>query len=204
MKRREVLKRIGIASAAVVATPSVLSILNSCTTQAELWKPTLFSVRQGQLLTKMTNVFLPQTDLPSASELNVPEFIDRFIVEKYNTIDQKHFLTAYTKMAETVEAESKREIKNLSDGHLQAFLDRHLKVKNEEDLERGQNPEFEGFTTSECLNLLRKLSIIAYLNTEKIGEEALAYDPVPGAYYCDDLQKLTQGRSWSLGSSLYS
>ena len=48
------------------------------------------------------------------------------------------------------------------------------------------------------LNSLKNITIMAYVTTEEIGERVLAYDPVPGAYYCGDLQELTGGKSWSL------
>lgn len=77
-------------------------------------------------------------------------------------------------------------------------MNEFLKVKGEEDEERLENPDFNGMTTSEILNSLKSLSIKAYITTEKIGEEILAYDPIPGAYYCADLNELTGGKSWSL------
>ncbi|MEJ2163444.1 MAG: gluconate 2-dehydrogenase subunit 3 family protein, partial [Robiginitalea sp.] len=39
----------------------------------------------------------------------------------------------------------------------------------------------------------------AYKTTEYIGEEILAYLPVPGEYIgCGDLDELTGGKAWSL------
>lgn len=198
MNRREVLKRIGIASAAVVATPTVLSILNSCTTEPQLWTPKFLSIPQGQFLTKIVNVFLPKTDLPSATELNVPEFIDRYINEVFKIKDQQRFKLAFDKVLLKFEDESKKEINKIDAKDIQLFLDQHLKVKGETDTERENNPDFKGLTTSECLDVLKNFSILAYLTTEKIGEEVLAYDPIPGTYYCGNLQELTQGKSWSL------
>ncbi len=204
MNRRDVLKRIGIASAAVVATPTLLSILNSCTTEPKLWTPKFLSIPQGLLLTKLVDVFLPKTDLPSATELNVPEFIDRYINEIFKTKDQQRFKLAIENVLLKLENESKKQIKDIDNKDIQLFLDQDLKAKGETDKERENNPDFKGLTTSECLNSLKDFSILAYLTTEKIGEEVLAYDPVPGTYYCDDLQKLTQGVSRSLDYSNFS
>ncbi|RRO25586.1 gluconate 2-dehydrogenase subunit 3 family protein [Flavobacteriaceae bacterium 14752] len=204
MNRRDVLKRIGIVSAAVIATPSVLSILNSCTTEPKLWTPKFLSIPEGQLLTKLVDVFLPKTELPSATELNVPEFIDRYINEIFLTKDQQRFKVAYENVLLKLENESKKEINDIEAKDIQLFLDEHLKVKDEVDIERENNLNLEGLTTSECLNALKDLCILAYLTTEKIGEEILAYDPVPGKYYCGDLQELTQGKSRSLDYSSFS
>ena len=48
-------------------------------------------------------------------------------------------------------------------------------------------------------NDLRGLATWAYKSSEYIGEEVLAYAPIPGEYIpCGDLQTLTGGKAWSL------
>ena len=46
---------------------------------------------------------------------------------------------------------------------------------------------------------LRNMTIMGYKTSEYIGEEVLAYLPLPGEYIgCGDLQELTGGKAWSL------
>ena len=198
MKRRKMLKQLGFASAAVVATPAVLSLLNSCTTEPKIWQPQFLNLEGGQVLQKLVDVFLPKTELPSASELNIPEFIDRYLNEVYETEEQTAFNEAYAKVLLQLKTDSQKELADLVEKDYHAFLDQHLKTKDEIDTERENNPDFEGLTTSECLDSLKWMCINTYINTEKIGEDVLAYDPVPGEYYCGDLDELTQGKRWSL------
>lgn len=199
MKRRVALKQIAFATGFVVATPTVLSLLNSCSTPVDQWTPMILSPEEGRLLTKLVDVFLPKTDnLPSATELNVPEFIDRYVNEIYSKKDSQKFKEAYTEMNERLLEHAEVEFNQLEELQIKNFLNEFLKVKGEEDEERLENPDFNGMTTSEILNSLKSLSIKAYITTEKIGEEILAYDPIPGAYYCADLNELTGGKSWSL------
>jgi len=48
-------------------------------------------------------------------------------------------------------------------------------------------------------NNLRGLTIWGYKASEYVGEEVLAYLPVPGEYIaCGDVQELTGGKAWSL------
>lgn len=201
MKRRDAIKRLGYAAGFVVATPTIFGLLNSCSTPSEEWIPKYLSPNQGEILIKLVDVFLPETELPSATELNVPEFIDRYVNEILSVEDQEEFKTGFSSTIKKLTDHSGVEIDAIEDTHLKAFLDEHLKVKDEKDLERIDNPDFKGMTTSEFLNTIKTLSIQAYLTTEKIGEEVLSYEPVPGAYYCGDLQELTQGKAWSLDVS---
>lgn len=198
MKRRDALKRLGLASAAIVATPTLVSLLNSCSTEPELWEPQFLSLEEGQLLKKMVDVFLPKSELPSATEVNVPEFVDRFVNEVYSIEDQVIFKDAYAKMLGSIKDQSQEQVDYLQEKNIKSFLDNNLKVKGEIDTERINNPDYDGLTTSECLNTIKGMCINAYITSEKIGEEVLAYDPVPGAYYCDDLEELTEGKRWSL------
>lgn len=49
------------------------------------------------------------------------------------------------------------------------------------------------------LKSLRSSAISAFKITEHIGENVLAYDPIPGQQKgCVDLQETTQGKAWSL------
>ena len=48
-------------------------------------------------------------------------------------------------------------------------------------------------------NQIRDAAIWAYKSSEYVGEEVLAYLPVPGEYIgCGDLNELTGGKDWSI------
>ena len=49
------------------------------------------------------------------------------------------------------------------------------------------------------LTNLKSLMIRAYRGSELVGEQFLAYDPIPGRHIgCIDLNEATGGKSWSL------
>ncbi|RLD77819.1 MAG: gluconate 2-dehydrogenase subunit 3 family protein, partial [Bacteroidetes bacterium] len=49
------------------------------------------------------------------------------------------------------------------------------------------------------LTNLRTMTIWAYKTSEKVGEEILAYDPIPGDFHgCISLEETTKGKAWSL------
>jgi hypothetical protein len=77
MKRRNALKNIGLAMGYSVATPTLISIVQSCKEKPVVgWQPSFFSPEEGHILKLMVDIFLPKTDTPSASELKVHVFID--------------------------------------------------------------------------------------------------------------------------------
>jgi len=52
---------------------------------------------------------------------------------------------------------------------------------------------------SQFVNQLRSLTVNAFKTNEFIGEEVLAYAPIPGEQKgCVDLMEATGGKAWSL------
>lgn len=199
MKRREALKNIGLATGFFVATPTIVSLLQSCTSDVKTWTPQFLTVDQGVVLTKLNNIILPKTDdLPSATELNAPEFIDKYLNEVLEVDEQEHFNTAFNNIITILKPNEDVSIDKVTEDDYKALLDKYMLLEDEIDEERETNPESLEMTKSEFLNNLKWMTINAYLTTEKIGETVLVYDPVPSQFYCGDLQELTGGKSYSL------
>lgn len=190
MERRDALKNLGKAFGFAVATPTVLSILQSCSSSDGLsWAPQFFSSEEGSFLVKAIDVILPATDTPSASEVNVHVFIDKLIAECYDEGRQKwvrNLMSAFTTyVTEASGATSLGAVSeaNLVDSFTILFGERDESIPSEAY-------DFAGN--------LRNMTISAYRGSEYIGENVLAYLPVPGEYVaCDDLQTLTGGKAWS-------
>ena len=198
MKRRDVLKNLGLATGFFVATPTIVSLLQSCTSDVKTWIPEFLSPDQGVILTNLADIILPKTDLPSATELNVPQFIDKYFNEVLDDESQLQVKTAFSNIVSILKPNVEDSIDKVTQEDYKALLDNHMLVKDEIDEERETNPESLEMTKSEFLNNLKWMTINGYVTTEQIGETVLKYDPVPGAYYCGDLQELTGGKSWSL------
>jgi hypothetical protein len=198
MKRREVLKNLSLATGFFVATPAIVSLLQSCTSDVKTWIPEFLSPDQGVILTNLADIILPKTDLPSATELNIPQFIDKYFNEVLDDESQLQVKTAFSNIVFILKPKVEDSIGNVTQEDYKALLDNHMLIKDEIDEEREANPESLEMTKSEFLNNLKWMTINGYVTTEQIGETVLKYDPVPGAYYCGDLQELTGGKSWSL------
>ena len=203
MKRREALKNIGLTTGFFVATPTIISLLQSCTSDIKTWTPEFLTTEQGAVLNKLTDIILPKTEgLPSATELNVPQFIDKYCKEVLDDVDQTKVKTAFSTIISLLKPNPEDNIDKVTEANYKTLLDDYMLVKGEIDVERKDNPESLEYTKSEFLNSLKWMTITAYLTTEQIGETVLKYDPVPSAYYCGDMQELTGGKAWSLGNPL--
>ena len=199
MKRREALKNLGIATGFFVATPAIVSLLQSCTSDINTWTPEFLTQEQGIVLKNLVDIILPKTkDLPSATELNVPQFIDNYTNKVMDDEDQEKIKKGFNNIISALKTNPEDSIDKVTQEDYKALLDKYMLVKGEIDQEKEANPEALELTKSEFLNTLKWMTINSYVTTEQIGENVLVYDPVPSQYYCGDLQELTGGKSYSL------
>jgi len=192
MKRREVLKKMGLTTGFIFATPSIISLLQSCVSDSENWVPQFFSEEQGIVIKNIVDVFLPKTDSPSATEVNVPEFIDTYINEVMDIKDQDRIRVALDKLLTQIKTDYKENINKVTEDNYKELLDNHMLI------DEPPSPESVPMTLSELLNSMKWMTINAYKISKTIGETVLAYDPYPATYYCGDLNELTGGKAWSL------
>ncbi|MFT5257550.1 MAG: hypothetical protein ACI9KF_001181, partial [Arenicella sp.] len=195
MKRRDALKNLGLAAGFAITAPSIFSLLQSCTS-APTWMPTYFTNDEKEVVINLVDIILPKTEgTPSATEVNVPQFIDKYITEVLNLEDQEAIRVSFTDIITTLKITIETDIRDITTAQYTALLDTHLLVKGEIDEDRLANLEAVQPTKNEFLNQLKYLTITAYVTSEEIGENVLMYDPVPTAYYCGDLQEISGGKS---------
>ncbi|PKA98461.1 gluconate 2-dehydrogenase subunit 3-like protein [Flavobacteriaceae bacterium MAR_2009_75] len=215
MDRRKALKNMGLALGYTVATPTLISVVQSCKEETVFeWTPDFFSKDEGAVLTKLVDIILPKTDTPSASETQVHLFIDRF-ADQVMKEDQQNFvkMSMGRFMEKALKDSGKEKAGELTIEELEPVLADALKVSKDneaqnfeaikqyhEAIAEGKEPLLDdGISRFAFANNLRGLTILGYKSSEYVGEEVLAYLPVPGEYIaCADPQELTGGKAWSL------
>lgn len=215
MDRRKALKNMGIALGYAVATPTLLSIVQSCKTETVLeWTPDFLSKDEGAALTKLVDIILPKTDTPSASETQVHLFIDRFANQVMDKEQQDFFKMSMGRFLEkTLKDSGKEKAGDLTAEDLETVLAASLKGTKENEVQyfeaikkyneaiaEGKEALLEDGTSRFAFaNNLRGMTIWGYKTSEYVGEEVLEYLPIPGEYIaCADLNELTGGKAWSL------
>ncbi|MGB0879175.1 MAG: gluconate 2-dehydrogenase subunit 3 family protein [Polaribacter sp.] len=198
MKRRDALKNIGFAAGFAIAAPSFSSLLQSCTNEPT-WIPSYLNKEEQTVLTNLVDIILPKTEkTPSATEVKVPQFMDKYINEVLEDKDQQLIRTSFKKIITELKPSETATIDEVTTEQYTALLDKYLLVKGEVDEERKANPEAQVMTNSEFLGQMKWMTIEAYRTSEQVGETILMYDPVPTTYYCGDLQEISGGKSSSL------
>lgn len=195
MNRREAIKGLGLSIGFVVATPTVMSLLQSCKNDPKIeWTPEFFTPEEGVAIKKLVGLILPKTEkLPGANEVNVPQFIDKYVYLVSGKEEQEN----YKKNIESIVKALGKPATDVSDTDYDKLLAKYLKATPEQMEAFQQNEEDKNVFNA--LMGLRGMAIWGYKNSKLVGTEVLAYDPVPGTYKgCVSLEKITGGRSWSL------
>lgn len=194
MNRRDALKGLGLSLGYVVATPAILSMLQSCKTEVASWTPTFLSVDQGYVLRNLVDLILPKTEAtPGALDVNVPEFIDMYISKTANEEGKTKYKKGTDAVMEELGVLNKKPT-SLKTENFDKLLSKYLRSTPEQQkaFTDKENVVFE------ALKDLRGRAVWAYKTSEKIGEEVMAYDPVPGEQKgCVPLSE-TNGKAWSL------
>ena len=215
MDRRAALKNMSLAFGYSVATPTLVSLLQSCQSEPKMeWTPEFFTKEEGEVLINLVDIILPKTDTPSASEVQVHLFIDRFIAEILPQEEKDIVRMNTDKFMEIARTEAEKEsLAELETADWEAALAKTLDVtKEQEDAYMEAMGEFyEGLAIGETPLLddnvarysfasqLRQMTIWSYKTSEYVGEKVLAYLPVPGPYVpCGDLNELSGGKAWSI------
>ena len=215
MDRRKALKNMGLSLGYVVATPTLISLVQSCKEERVLeWSPDFFSKEEGSVLTHLVDIILPKTDTPSASEVQVHIFIDRFANEVMEKEQQNFVKMAMGKFLDkALKDAGKENIDDLTPEDLEPVLATALKVTKEDEVKyidmintyneavaKGEPSQLDDTVSRFAFaNNLRGMTIWGYKTSEYVGEEVLAYLPVPGEYIaCEDVETLTGGKDWSI------
>ena len=197
MERREALKKMGLSFGVIIASPI---LFNSCTKESQTY---FFSELELQLISDTADVIIPGTDkLPKASDVGVAQYIDHYILDIVDN-DEQSRIKSFTKRYLSV-INPQKPIEFWVE---HAFLSPEVETNNwlKEIDNFGNNDSDTDATLSDSaavyalLTNLKSLMIRAYRGSEFVGEQILAYDPVPGRQVgCVDIQQATGGRIWSL------
>ena len=197
MQRRQALKKTAMAVGSVALGPALMNMLQSCQTQDRLtWEPMFLNESQAQLLSSMVDAILPRTSTPGGIDLKVDIFIDSVYGNLYTEEAQAYVVSELDK----IQTSCKEKF-----GNLFSSLTPEQRSECLQHLE-SSGGKFNGKVwgtavgTQEPVGFYRNLKSMilwGYFTTEKVGEEILNYDPVPGEYQgCISLSEV--GNSWSL------
>ena len=190
MDRRTALKNLSIGLGYTVATPTILNILASCTAETSGWKPLFLSLEEKHIVTHLADIIIPTTDTPGALDVNVPQFLDLM----YHDIEKDENKTLFKKgamlFAKKFTTKFNLEVSQGNKEQFEILLASYFNVSDEDSeillkeqrlpLEKIQNSKLDNYLIYKFLLSIKRYTLFGYFTSEKVGEEVLNYDPIPG------------------------
>ncbi len=213
MDRRRALKNIGLGAGFMVATPTVLSLLQSCTNEPS-FIPVFLSEDEGQALRRMVDLIIPSdAEIPGAADLGVHQFIDGFWDDVILEEEQQQIRTAFSILNDKFQTTFNKELGAGKAKEFDQLLDKYLNISKEEQKaydekmadfyqvfagDKSIKPQADAACNA-LLSQIRGMTIWGWKNTEQIGEQVLVYEPIPGQQIgCLPLSEATGGKAYSL------
>lgn len=213
MKRRQVLKNLGFGAGALVMTPTILSLLQSCTNEPE-FIPVFLSKGEGHALRRVVDLIIPSDDkIPGAVDVGVHSFIDSYYNDVMEEEDQALVRLGFGVFADTFQSKFEKELEAGKPEEFDQLLAQYLKTTKEEQKAYGKKmgefyaaydkdpsavPDADAAMFS-LLSNLRGMTTWAWKTSEQIGKNVLWYDPIPGQQIgCIPLSEAGNGKVMAL------
>tara|TARA_R110002049_G_scaffold211159_1_gene382177 strand:+ start:1042 stop:1671 length:630 start_codon:yes stop_codon:yes gene_type:complete len=209
MNRRTAIKNLTASLGYTVAAPIIFNMLSSCTAKTETWAPLFLSSEEKHMVTHLVDIILPGSDTPGALDVNVPQFLDLM----YHDIEKKENQDIFKKGASVFAGKFKSKFNSeAAKGHKEQFeivLASYFKISDDATeavleeqrlpVERVTGFQIENYALYRFLLSVKKYALFGYFTSEKVGEEVLNYDPIPGIQIgCLPIEDVPNGRAWSL------
>ena len=166
MKRRLLLKEMGVVLLSG-SFPAVLSnFLSSCKAGTDRMKATFFSNAEFLEIEQLTDCLLPPTSTPGGLDVQVPAFVDMVVKNCLSSENQQMI----QKGLQQLDLEAGGRFVGLS-------RERQEQVLRDLDAAAFKNDE-----TKVWFRVFKKLATIGYFTSQQGMEKALRYVKVPGDY----------------------
>ncbi len=182
MDRRKAIKTSGFllggAAFSAISIAQLASCQSSAATEALSWTPSFLSTDHAQVLSRVADILIPETDTPGALSAGVPEFIDQWIKGNLDESTQQQIKAGFSGFLDQCTSAMGK-----------SFLD----CSPEEQLSFLQQAEKAAMDSEEPSILMNmKEQVYETYFTSKVGMEALGYEPIPGEYVaCMPLSEVT-------------
>ena len=198
LTRREILQRASLVLGYAVSGSTAAAVLSGCRFDPSFdWTPRLLSEQQVSTVRMMADHLLPATSTPGAADLQVERFMDLVLRDFTGAADQSTFLTGLTAFETTCQTLFGRSFAALTTEERDQIFTQY----------EARSPPLAATVWGGQLaavveppsfyRMFKQMAMTGYFASQRIGEEGLAYDPIPGAFEpCIPMASV--GKAWSL------
>lgn len=173
MNRRETIKIMSTISVGLLAIPSVSVLLESCQSGFKPGADKNFSDDEQEMITRLSDAIIPDTDTPGAVKAGVPAYIMLMLQDCYDGSVHETFHHGLSQLDSRCKKKYQSPFLSLAkERQFAAVKDLDKEVLNADSQDK--LPTF--------YRLFKHLTIDGFFTSETGATETLKYLPVPGHY----------------------
>ena len=196
MNRREAFKRLGFGMGALIVTPSIISLLQSCQNDPE-FIPVFLNPKDGKSLREIVGLIIPSDQqIPGAEELGIYTFVDAYWKQMLPEEEQDFVRVGFASLNDVFTDMFGKEMQEGTQEEFDQLLAKYLKSSKEQQIEynvkigeymeavlKDSSAQLDrDSATFAMLSGIRGLTIRGWKLHEEIGKNVLWYNPIPGEY----------------------
>ncbi|MEH6558119.1 MAG: gluconate 2-dehydrogenase subunit 3 family protein [Oceanicoccus sp.] len=206
MDRRTAIKTLSVTLGAAATAPTLFALLSSSTADATTWQARALSSEQQYVITYLVDVLIPNSDIPGALAVNVPQFIDKVYDQVLSAAEQQYFQDGAIYFSKKFTDTFHHSAITGSDAEFQQLIKHYFDIPKAQQsiifaeqslsLSEIDSDNKERYLIYHFLLFVRSNTLFGYFTSEKIGRDVLNFDPVPGVYEgCVPLSDI--GNAWT-------
>ncbi len=167
MDRRNAIRQAALWSGIAVSGSVGTLVLQGCRPKLDLaWSPAFLGKREAAVIERISDIVLPKSDSPSATELGVPAFVDQILSDCLTSEEQQDFSDGLTSFLSAFREEHSMEFHAASPDAQTNYV-REIDEK-----------AFSKGSTSSFYPLLKQYILLGYFTSEQVMTQHLDYHAI--------------------------
>lgn len=166
----------------VVSSTALSNFMISCNPSKKKHNLSFFNDEDYELISSISETILPKTNTPGATEVGVPDFIDKFIFHCFDDNGKKELKSGLQNFSDKCKADYGKNFLSLSNEEKHSYLMKHQQEAPRTGMSLwGINLEPDAPKPT-FYKQIKGLTLFGYFTSETIGKDHLDYQPVPGEF----------------------
>ena len=185
LNRRDALRLLAAGAALPLAPRSLLAVLREARALVGSEPaPRTLNAHQNAIVIAMSEMILPRTDTPGATDVGVSQFVDLMLTEWYDDQERSRFLAGLAEVDAHANAMFSHDFVGCSptqQADILSWLGEKMQEQTDSRQERAMydiSPE----PPEDFYLMLRRMTLTAYYTSEAGATDALHFEIIPGRY----------------------
>jgi gluconate 2-dehydrogenase gamma chain len=198
MNRREALKQVAFLMGGAVSAYSILGVEKGyCADASPTTKAGFFNASQMQLVSAVAEIIIPRTDTPGATDVGVPNFIDRMLADVSLKKDRDRYLAGLAEFEAAARLESQSGFASLKPTQQVELVRKFHDAAVAEERRRPRGAD--DHPQRPFILMTKELTLLGFFTSQVGATQVLQYAAIPGSFHaCIPLAQAGNGKSWAV------